>query len=450
MIAVDPYSSGATVVKEIQNRGYDTLIVWTKELPDELKSHLPDDCRSLKFFAEIREAQTLEATAAKIRSLTVGRDLVACFAAGEFGVDLSDALSEYLGLRTNGQREYSRRDKKVQQDLIHKAGLRSVREAVGSKFEEVEDFLRKEEYPVVLKPLESAGSEGVKLCYSFEEAKDHFDVLLGSESFGGAATPQVLCQEFLKGDEYVIDHVSRDGIHKTCMLWKYDKRPTNGSAFVYYGMIPVEAGSPEGQKLIPYTRAVLDAMGIRHGPTHGEVMMTGDGPCLVEMNCRAHGGEASWQPLCHALTGGFSQIESTADALLDEAKFAQIPDQPPTPLLATGREVTLVSFVEGTVKATPGYDTIRKLPSFVSMETSGLGPGSQVVPSIDLITAVGSVILAHNDKSTLERDLEVIRNMERSKEMFILEEDGEQSDSSQQNEYNKFNERTQEAVMILA
>jgi biotin carboxylase len=27
-------------------------------------------------------------------------------------------------------------------------------------------------YPVVLKPIDSAGSDGVKLCHTFEEAKD--------------------------------------------------------------------------------------------------------------------------------------------------------------------------------------------------------------------------------------------------------------------------------------
>ena len=38
--------------------------------------------------------------------------------------------------------------------------------------------------------------------------------------------------------------------------------------------------------LIPYVQGVLDALQIKNGPTHGEVMMTADGPCLVEMNCR--------------------------------------------------------------------------------------------------------------------------------------------------------------------
>merc|ERR1712038_1357490 len=96
----------------------------------------------------------------------------------------------------------------------------------------------------------------------------------------GAQDAAVLVQEFLKGQEYVIDHVSRDGVHKCVMVYVYDKRPTNGAAFVYYGMIPVDAESKEAKILIEYTRGVLDALKLDNGPTHGEVMMTSDGPWL--------------------------------------------------------------------------------------------------------------------------------------------------------------------------
>lgn len=67
------------------------------------------------------------------------------------------------------------------------------------------------------------------------------------------------------------------------MLWVYDKRPRNGSQFVYFGMLPIDSESEEAKVLIPYTRGVLDALGMKHGPSHGEIILTKDGPCLVEM-----------------------------------------------------------------------------------------------------------------------------------------------------------------------
>ena len=51
-----------------------------------------------------------------------------------------------------------------------------------------------------------------------EEAKEHFHHLLTVEAVNGGYNTQVLCQEFLRGKEYVIDHVSRNGVHKTMMV----------------------------------------------------------------------------------------------------------------------------------------------------------------------------------------------------------------------------------------
>ena len=65
--------------------------------------------------------------------------------------------------------------------------------------------------------------------------------------------------------------------------------------------------------LVPYTFGVLDALGIKHGPSHGEVMLTNTGPCLVEMNCRTHGGDGSWVPLARGLTGGYCQVRAAVE-----------------------------------------------------------------------------------------------------------------------------------------
>lgn len=128
---------------------------------------------------------------------------------------VSDALSESLGLLSNGTHIPQRRDKKIQQELVNAAGLRSVRQAGGKTVSEVEEFLHTEPYPIVVKPVESAGSDGVKLCHTYEEATQHFDLLMHSQrKVGHRDGAAVLCQEFLRGTEYVVDTVSRDGIHK--------------------------------------------------------------------------------------------------------------------------------------------------------------------------------------------------------------------------------------------
>jgi Phosphoribosylglycinamide synthetase, ATP-grasp (A) domain len=260
VVVVDPYSTGCLVAKEINLRGYPIVALWTKGFSEAMKTHVPQSCGTIHYLASVDEPVEggLPATADALNAaIGIGKTVVCCLAGGEAGVDLADALSEFMGLLTNGTDIPNRRDKKIQQELIRSMGLRSVRQAGGDSMEQVETFLRTESYPIVLKPNESAGSDGVKLCNTYEEAVEHFEVLMKSQMVNGGEVPAVLCQEFLRGKEYVIDHVSRDGIHKTMMVWVYD------------ACSPVPCDSPEAKVLIPYVRGVLDALGISNGPSHG-------------------------------------------------------------------------------------------------------------------------------------------------------------------------------------
>lgn len=410
IVIVDPMSTGGTLAVEATARGYAVIALWDKDLPQAVKFHVPLSVKAVAYLAELEERQTVPETADAVLAAAGDLRVVACIVGGEPGVMLADALSQELGLRTNGTCA-ARRHKPSQQELVRRAGLRATRQACGTDWSEVKEFVEAEDMPIIVKPAEGAASNGVKLCHSRELAEAHFRHLVAEQPLLGGSDQTVLCQEFLKGEEYVVDHVSRDGVHKTMMVWVYDKRPANGAPFVEYGMLPVKPDGRHAREAIQYARSVLDALGIRNGPSHAEVMLTRDGPCLVEMNCRAHGGDGAWLPLARALTGGYTQVDATIDAFVDEEAFRSLPDQPPSPLKASGRNVELVSFMEGRVAATPGYDRIREMRSFVSLEP-GCQVGSKIGRTVDIISQVGSVVLVHPDAKVVESDHDEIRRME--------------------------------------
>merc|ERR1719401_2173209 len=120
------------------------------------------------------------------------------------------------------------------------------------------------------------------------------------------------------------------------------------------------------------------------------------------------------------LTGGFTQVNCSIDAFMDEQAFSKIPEAPPCPYKAVGQNVMLVSFGEGIVKSTPGYEQIKAMDSFVSLET-GIVPGSKVERTIDIFTSAGSLILMHHDAETLANDIATIRKMETDCELFEFE-----------------------------
>ena len=72
-------------------------------------------------------------------------------------------------------------------------------------------------------------------------------------------------------------------------VWEYDKRAVHGAAFCYCGMRMKSSADEVVDALIRCAFSSLDALGIRHGPAHSEIIMSARGPHLVETGARLHG-----------------------------------------------------------------------------------------------------------------------------------------------------------------
>lgn len=424
VVVVDPYSTGAHVSAEAYYRGFKVIAIWSDEC-GELESHIPHEVAAIKdlYVKEFRypnDAKTLEELAAKIEEAAKGAGATweHIIAGGESGVKIAENMGTLRGMRGNSTADgfENRRDKKFQQEKVKESGLRSVRQLQADTWPEVTSFCEKE-LPLIIKPVESCGSDGVKLCKTMEEAESHFNLLMTGQRKLGAQGAAVLCQEFLQGTEYVVDCVTRDGVHKCTFVWVYDKREANGGQFVYFGMIPVPMTDPVAQVLIDYTLGCIEALKIRNGATHNEVMMTKDGPCLVEVNCRAHGHGGAWLPLTDKCTGGITQVRSNLDIFVDGAAFDALPSVPP-PFKASGTIVMLVSFMEAAkVTGTPGYESIKAMRSFESVSESVV-VNEPLKKTVDLFDCAGLVVLVHDSDEVLQEDLASIRKMEINNELF--------------------------------
>lgn len=64
----------------------------------------------------------------------------------------------------------------------------------------------------------SIGTEDVCFVESLAEARRAFDTIIGKVNLFGEVNAKVLVQEFLQGTEYVVDCVSKDGVHKVRAL----------------------------------------------------------------------------------------------------------------------------------------------------------------------------------------------------------------------------------------
>lgn len=420
LVVVDPMSTGAFLAPLAIDRGLAVICVYSSDELGDFKTHVPAEAAGVTFAETMTHAgdlahEAIEATAKKLRELDY--DIVACIAGAECGVEVGEALAETLGLRGNGtELSAARRNKYLMGERVRECGLRAVKQMKGSaeSWREIESFLDNEApvpFQMVVKPLDSCGSDGVYKCRSKDEVQKACEAIVGHCNATGSFNSEVLVQEFLSGTEYVVDSVSKDGIHKVVAVWEYDKREANGAPFVYFGMRLMDAQDAVAQELIKYMAGkggVLDALGFKNGPGHAEVKMEADGPCLVEVGARCHGWSGAWLSLVKDCQGPHTQIQATLDAYLDDEAFGKLPCVPQ--LLKHGTCVMLVSRREGTLKSVAKH-LLEELPSFHKAILGHCNIGEHFPKTIDLFTSPGQVLLASADVKQLEADFAFIHEI---------------------------------------
>ena len=78
------------------------------------------------------------------------------------------------------------------------------------------------EYPLVIKPTESAGSFGVHVCHDRREAETAIATLLDKADVYGNVVSEVVAEELLWGPEYSVCTVTSHGQHVVSAVFTYE------------------------------------------------------------------------------------------------------------------------------------------------------------------------------------------------------------------------------------
>jgi hypothetical protein len=308
---VDAYTAGQYLPPAFRALG--ASLVHVQSTPQLIASMgVPD----FSVYDELIVNEDPERTAARLARLPV-----TCVVAGmEPGVLLADTLSDALGLPTNGAARASlRRDKHAMTEALRAAGLRCARQFKSDDPDAILAWADREgPYPYVVKPTDSAATDSVFICHTPGELDKAAREVRDRTTIFGKQNDEVLVQTFLEGTEYVIDMVSYAGSRYVCGVWRYDKRFADGSHPIYDTERLLSDDDPVVRELVDYTDAALAALGVRFGPSHAEVMLTPDGPALVEVGTRMAG---NMHPGFHDQCAGANQADLTALAFLRPADF---------------------------------------------------------------------------------------------------------------------------------
>jgi biotin carboxylase len=409
-VVVDAYSTGAALAPAFAAAGWRTVHVSSSPVVPEpyRASFRPGD-----FIGLIAHDGDLRRTLNALLPHTP----VVVLPGAECGVELADRLAAGLGLPGNGtELSRARRDKFLMGQVVAAAGLAAAPQHVtDNPADAVAWAVARGDWPVVVKPLDSAGTDGVTFCHDAAAVDRAFRALHGRPNRLGSVNDRLLVQGFLRGRQYFVNTVSLNGRHLIAEIWAESKREVADAAFINdLEMLMPRAGAVQ-DALAAYTSAVLDALGIAWGPAHTELMLTADGPVLIETAARLM-GTVEQQAVRRSL--GVTQADLAVQAVTDPVGFLSRLDQPYR-MAAEIWCVALISEHEGIITGRSGFARIEGLASYAS-SIAVAGPGVRLRPTIDYFSSPGVVYLVHEDAAVLAADYARIRAWEREGAIFDL------------------------------
>ncbi|MEU5219193.1 ATP-grasp domain-containing protein [Streptomyces sp. NPDC020807] len=400
-VIVDPFSSGGMYAPAFKEAGVPVVAVLSgPDMPEVYRASFhPEDFPEVIVFDG-----DLDAVTARLRELAPR-----CVLPGaESGVELADLLAERVteDLANVPELRLARRHKGEMAAAARRAGLPVIRQICTADPEEVAAWIEAEGLTgrdLVVKPPKSASTDGVTRVR--DDWREAFEAQLGRPNQWQIVNDVMLVQEFVTGDEYVVDVFSHDGVHSVTDLCRYSKVDNGTHMAVYEAMEWVAPDAPEVAGLVAYTKTFLDSVGFRTGAAHVEVMLTEDGPRLIELNARPHGGG---QPrFCRAATGD-SQVDR---AVRHFTKDGELPEH--YELLNPTLVVFLISRSAGIVRNADCLEEIGKLPSHHA-HVVGVKDGDRLEVTKDLLNtlSLGFAVLSGPDRAQIEADYAEVRRIE--------------------------------------
>ncbi len=152
-------------------------------------------------------------------------------------------------------------------------------------YEEVEEFTNQHAGPWVLKPSDSSGQRGTnkiedrdKLQWAFEEAKRF------------STDDKVLLDQFISGQEINVCAIVKNGETHILSLADRNTLPSPHFGIAVLHIAPPNINNEEAEAVKEVARGAVEAIGLKNGIAYPQIIVTKEGPRLIEIAARMPGG----------------------------------------------------------------------------------------------------------------------------------------------------------------
>lgn len=171
-------------------------------------------------------------------------------------------------------------DKFVMREHLLQAGLPTVQFAKITQLSALPGALATVGYPAILKPLKGEASRGITLI------RDERDLQECVKGFAEQLTETFLLESFIQGEEYSVEAISYHHQHHILAITQKYKNDN----FVEIGhVLPAPLPVGREKQIRDYIIRFLDIMGFDNTASHTEIILTKDGPVVIESHTRPGG-----------------------------------------------------------------------------------------------------------------------------------------------------------------
>lgn len=214
---------------------------------------------------------------------------------------------------------------------------------------EYKEAVKQFNVPFIVKPADSSGSRGIF------EVIDITDENLIKEAYKYcrpySREGDIIVEEYMSGPEVSVETLSVDGVCYVIQIT--DKLTTGAPHYVEMGHSqPTSHSQNVVEKIVEVAKAANKAIGIKNGPSHTEIIVTSEGPKIVELGARLGGDNITTHLV--PLSTGVNMVECCIKIALGEK-----PDI--VPKWNKGSAIRYFQQKAGVVKRIEGIDKAKQV-----------------------------------------------------------------------------------------
>ncbi|HEY9267307.1 MAG TPA: ATP-grasp domain-containing protein [Mycobacterium sp.] len=292
---------------------------------------------------------------------------------------LAYEVADELGKAVNSPRSVALlNDKLAMRTLLRDKGISAVRFAIAEHWSDVAGLLADFTLPVVVKPTTLSASRGIYLLDDPADLPAWGETLQAYQYDG-----PVLVEEYLRGPEFSVETLTVRGEHHVIGVTRKLLGPL--PHFVERGHLFGGPATAQTSQVAALAVELLDAVGYQCGPAHTEIILTENGPRIVESQARLGGDKIP------------DIISIAQDFDIKQAMFGALAGRAPRLSQAQSiGHITYLSFASGVIRSVSGIEEARGL-DFVHTLNFPFSVGDVLPETVSSKTRHGFVILTGSE-----------------------------------------------------